>query len=136
MDDPRVGGRLNHAPGFGTVDETLTSFEPTERSSAVTASGSGTPGVVGNIVGHSEIAPIDDHRSEPDTRITADVSGLRGAAVEPMTARNFGARLDGLLDDVRVVAETGDASAGTTEALARAGRRSAGSTSEGWPWHH
>lgn len=120
--EAEVGGRVCEVPGFGTINETLTSFEPTERSYAFTATASKIPSFVSNIVNHTKITPIDDQRSELTIRITAEASGLRGAVVRPMMARKFGATLDGLIDDVRVFAETGDVSADKTEALAKAGR--------------
>lgn len=120
IEGANVGGRVCQAPGFGAIDETFTSFEPTERSYAFEATASKIPGFVKNLTNHTKIRELGPEQSEVELKITADAGGIRGALVTPMMNRKFGIALDGLLEDLTVFAETGEVSSEKTEALAKA----------------
>lgn len=117
-----IGGRVCQAPGFGSINETFTSFDPEERSYAFVATASKIPSFVRNITNHTKITPIGPNTSKLEVAITADTDGLRGAMVKPIMTRKFGAAIDGLFEDVAVYAETGKVSDGKTKALVKAGR--------------
>lgn len=121
LDGATIGGRVCEAPGFGAIHETLTTFEPEQRSFAFVATASKIPSFVRNITNHTSVRPLGPDRAELQVRITADTDGLRGALVKPLMVRKFGKGIDSLIEDVSVFAESGKVSDKKTEALAKSG---------------
>ena len=115
-----VGGRVCEAPGFGTINETFTSFDPTERSYAFEATASKIPSFVRNLTNHTLVKPLGPERSEVQLKITADTPGIRGALVKPMMTRKFSRGLDEILEDLKIFAETGQISSQKSKAVAKA----------------
>jgi hypothetical protein len=115
-----VGGRVCQAPGFGAINETFTSYDPVEHSYALEATASKIPSFVRNITNHTLVKPLGAEQSEVQLRITADTPGLRGALVKPMITRKFSKGLDGILEDLKIFAETGKISSEKSEAQAKA----------------
>jgi hypothetical protein len=117
-----VGGRVCEAPGFGAIDEILTSYNAEERSYAFTATASKIPSFVRNITNHTAVKALGPEQSELELKITADADGIRGAIVTPMMNRKFSGAIDATIEDLRVFAESGNISDEKTKALAKAGR--------------
>jgi hypothetical protein len=116
-----VGGRVCQAPGFGAINETFTSFDPVERSYAFEATASKIPNFVRNLTNHTLVKSLGPEQSEVQLSITADTPGIRGALVKPIMARKFGSALDGVLEDLKIFAESGKVSSEKSKALAKAG---------------
>ena len=117
-----VGGRVCQVPGFGAIDETFTSFDPTERSYAFAANASKIPNFVRNLTNHTKVTPLGPEQSRVDLKITADTEGIRGALIKPVMSRKFNTAIDDVLVDLRIYAETGEISSEKSKALAKAGR--------------
>ena len=117
-----VGGRVCQVPGFGAINETFTSFDPVERSYAFKATASKIPSFVRNLTNHTLVKSLGPEQSEVQLRITADTSGVRGALVKPMMTRKFSRAIDGVLEDLKIFAESGKISSEKSKALAKAGR--------------
>ncbi len=124
-DGADIGGRVCQAPGFGAINETFTAFDPTARSYAFKATASKIPGFVRNITNHTRVISRGSDAAEVEVTITADTDGLRGTLIKPLMARQFSGTIDGLLEDLRSYAETGQVSAAKRKALAKAGTRAA-----------
>ena len=116
-----VGGRVCQAPGFGAIRETFTSFDPAERSYAFEATASKIPSFVRNLTNHTVVKSLGPEQSEVQLRITADTPGVRGALLKPIMTRKFGQAIDGILDDLKIFAESGKVSSEKTKAVAKAG---------------
>ena len=117
-----VGGRVCEVPGFGSIDETFTSFDPTERSYAFAANASKIPKFVRNLTNHTKVTPLGPEQSRVDLKITADTEGIRGALIKPVMTRKFNTAIDDVLVDLKIYAETGEISSEKSKALAKAGR--------------
>lgn len=115
-----IGGRVCQTPGFGAIDETFTTFDPTERSYAFEATASKIPSFVRNITNHTKITPLGPDSASVDIKITADTHGVRGAMVKPMMTNQFSKTIDGLFEDLEEYAVTGEVSAAKRRALAKA----------------
>ena len=117
-----VGGRVCQAPGFGAINETFTSFDPVGRSYAFEATASKIPSFVRDLTNHTLVKSLGAEQSEVQLRITADTPGVRGALVKPIMSRKFSKGLDGVLEDLKIFAESGKILSEKTKALAKAGR--------------
>ena len=117
-----VGGRVCEAPGFGSINESFTSFDPAERSYAFEATASKIPSFVRNLTNHTSVKSLGEEQSEVRLRITADTPGVRGALVKPLMSRKFGQAIDATLEDLKIFAESGKISSEKSKALAKAGR--------------
>ena len=117
-----VGGRVCQVPGLGAVNEAFTSFHPVERSFSFEATASEIPSFVRNLTNHTVVKSLGPEQSEVQIRSTADTIGLRGALVKPVMTRQFSRAIDGVLEDLKIFAESGKISSQKTKALAKAGR--------------
>ncbi len=117
-----IGGRVCQAPGFGAINETLTHYDPVERSYSFEATASKIPSFVRNITNHTTVTPLGPDRAKLEVRITADTDGIRGALVKPVMTRKFSSTIDQLIEDLTIFAQSGKPSAQKSKALAKAGR--------------
>jgi len=117
-----VGGRVCQVPGFGAITETFTRFDSAERSFAFAATASKLPKFVRNLTNHTLVKSLGPEQAEVRLKITADTLGVRGAVVKPIMTRKFSGALDGVLEELKVYAESGKISSEKRDALAKAAR--------------
>jgi hypothetical protein len=110
LDGAPAGGRICDVPGFGRTDERIIRFDVESHTIGYGVIADKIPSFVSNVQNIWNLREAGPETTHVSLHLTADVRGIRGAAMGPMMKSRFGKAIDRSIEDLRVYAETGDVS--------------------------
>ncbi len=110
LDGAPTGGRICDVPGFGRTDERIVRFDVESHTIGYSVTAEKIPGFVSPLQNIWNLREAGPGAPRATMNLTAHGRGIRGVVMGPMMKSRFGKAVDRSIEELRVYAETGEAS--------------------------
>ncbi len=122
LDGAPVGGRICEVPGFGSTDERLTHFDADKKTFTYSLTADKIPRFVTGMRNTWTLTSQPGGKTLVGSQIRGNAGGIMGALMGPMMKMKFKKTIGDVLTDLKIYAESGEASAAKKKQLVKAAK--------------